>query len=218
MKGTSSAGEFIKLILFLKTSEFDCENFLSNPIVFTVKALESLQMSSDIKNQSAFNLMVFLILHGGEISKSKLKEIQDHTMFDNLKDIDKDETIIGCIKRLLNFFIEESADGGSYHVVHEVITKCTILAAAKSHMKLLLTECDPILLFDSIRLKSRTEKLQYPGMIVYDYSNLKIAIPSKWFPMIARLTFDRKEKIEILNNIRLFEDKYLQREWQLKVA
>lgn len=213
MKGTPSAGEFIKFILFLKTAESDCEIFLSNPIEFTVKALESLQMSSDIKNQSAFSLMVFLILHGGEISKSKLKEIQDHTMFDNLKDIDKDETINGCIKMLLNFFIEESADGGSYRVVHDVITKCTILASAESHMELLLTQCDPIILFDCIRLKSRTEKLQYPGKTVCDYSNLKIAIPSEWFPMIARLTFERKEIIEILKNIRLFEDKDLQREW-----
>lgn len=212
-KRVSSIGEIIKLRLFLKISRSNYDIFLSNPIMFIVKELKYCQMSSNIHNQSAFNLMVFLILNGGEIAKSKLNQIQDHALFDNLKVIDKDETIDGCIKWLLNLFIEESADGGSYRVVHDVITKCTILAASVNHMKLLLKECDPIILFDCIRLKTIAEKIQYPEETVCDYSNLKIAIPSEWFPMIARLSFERKEIIELFKNIRLFEDKDFQREW-----
>lgn len=187
--------------------------------MFIITKLKTLEMSPDIHNRSAFKLMVYVILHGGEIAKCKLKDIQHHALFDDFRErMDTEDIIIGCIDKLLDLYVEESADGRSYRVLHDVITNCTVIAAFENHMKLLLTECDLILLFECIRLKSRTEKIHYARKIVYDYSNINIAIPSEWFPMIARFSSKRKEIMDVFKNIRLFEDEGLQMELNKEYA
>lgn len=211
----SSVGELVLLTLWKKNSEFQTERFLSNPIMFIISSLETLEMSDDIHNQITFKLLVYIVLRDGEIAKCRLKDIPHHALFDDLrKKMDKDKTIIkACTDKLLDLYIEESADGRSYRVVHDVISKCTVMAAFQNNMPLLFEECDLIVLFDCIRLKGRTEKITKSKQTVYDFENLKIAIPTEFFPAIARLSFKRKKIIDIFKSIILFEDKKLQKEW-----
>lgn len=205
-KECTGVGQLIILIFYLKT-KFHHEQYLSNPIKSIVEALNTLEMSSDIHNQLAFKLMVYIILHGGEIAKSSLKDISHHALFGDLREnMDGEETIKACIENLIDLYVGETADGGSYRVLHGVITKCTFLAAVKNHMTLLFEECDVILLFDCIRLKSITEKLKQRGDKVYDYGDLKIAIPTELFTEIAKLTFKRKVIMGAWNDIRLLTD------------
>lgn len=212
-KECSGVGQLFIITFYLKT-EFHHERFLSNPTKSIVEALNTLEMSSDINNQAAFKFMVYIILHGGEIAKSMLKDIPQHALFGNLREkMDGEKTIEACIQKLIDLYVKESADGGSYRVLHDVITKCTFLAAFEKYMTLLLKECDLILLFDCIRLKSNTERIFNRGQIIYDYRNLKIAIPTEHFPTIARLSFERNEIMDVFKNVRLFEDGGLQTEW-----
>lgn len=211
----SSVGELVLLTLWGKNSEFQTEQFLSNPIKFIISSLETLERSDDIRNQITFKLLVYIVLHGGKIAKCRSKDIPHHALFDDLREkMDKEKTIIKtCIDKLLDLYIEESADGRSYRVVHDVISKCTVISAFQNNMPLLFKECDLIVLFDCIRLKGRTEKITKSKQTVYDFENLKIAIPTEFFPAIARLSFERKEIIDIFKSIILFEDEELQKEW-----
>lgn len=221
LKQGSSVGQLIILTFYLKTSEFHHEQFLSNPIKSIVEALKTLERSAEIHDQSAFKLMVYVILHGGEITKCSLKDIAYHALFNDLREkMDGENTIKACIDKLLDLYIEESADGGSYRVLHDVITKCTFLTAFENQMTLLFKECDIILLFDSIRVKSIVDKmkLQYSGEIIYDYKSLKIAIPTEMYPAIARSSFEREEIIDVFRKIRLFEDEGFQIRWSKEHA
>lgn len=92
--------------------------------------------------------------------------------------MDDEASIDGCIEHLLDLFIEETADGRSYRILHDVITMCTFLAALENHMTLLLTECNPILIFDCIRVKSNIQKYK-PGQLAYDFSSISVGISSE---------------------------------------
>lgn len=55
-------------------------------------------------------------------------------------------------------------------------------------MTILLTECNPILIFDCIRVKSVLQKFYY-GKLAYDLSDINIGIPTDLYPEIAKLVF-----------------------------
>lgn len=130
--------------------------------------------------------MIFAVLHDGEIAKSELDHISHHALFVDMNEkMDIERSINRCIKLLLDLFIEETLDGRSYRILHDVITRCTFLAAMENHKTLLFTECDPTLIFECVRLKSTNEEIKYPGQIVYDDKNLQIGLPTEIYPEVG---------------------------------
>lgn len=79
-------------------------------------------------------------------------------------------------------------------------------------MTLLLTKCNPILIFDCIRVQSTVEKYT-PGQLPNDFSSITVGISSKKYPEVARLIFQRTGMREVLQNSRLYEDQNFKKEW-----
>lgn len=210
--GNAGIGDSLIMTLYLKNRAFQNNDFLSNPTKFIFEKLKSLEMSPEIHDQLAFKVMVFFALHNGTIAKRELDDISNHALFADLN-IDIKGSINRCIKVMLDFFIEETADGQSYSAKHDVITRCTFVAAFENYMTLLFTECDPLFIFDCIRLKSISEKIQYPGKIFYDRSNLEIGIPSEEYPNLAKMFFQRTEIWSVLRNSRFYDKKTFLYEW-----
>lgn len=149
------------------------------------------------------------MLHGGEIAKRELlaDDIPNHEVFADLKEkMDVKRSIMGCIDQLLEIFLEETENGRSYRILHDVITRCTFIAAFENNMTLMFKECDAILLFECLRLKSLYQILRFPEDIVYNYSNLNISISSKILEKISRLFFQRIEMRSVLRNSRIYEE------------
>lgn len=208
-------GESLKMILFLKNLAFQ-QNVLNNPIIVIIRALETLERSNKSHEQLAFKIMVIVMLHGGKITKRELlaDDIPHHEVFADLKEkMDVEESIMGCIEQLLEIFLEETEDGRSYRIIHDVITRCTFIVAFKKHRTLLFKKCDEILLFECLRLKSIRERVKFSEGIIYDNINLKIGIPSYLLKEMARLFFQRTEMRSVLQKSRLYDDRIFQDEW-----
>lgn len=122
-------------------------------------------------------------------------------------------SIYECVEQLRDLLIEETVDGRSYRVLHDVITKCTFLAAMENHMNLLLTECNPILIFDCFRVRSVLQKF-YDGKLAYDLSDINIGIPTDLYPEIAKLGFQQTAIRNVLQNNKFYEDKIFLDEWK----
>lgn len=122
-------------------------------------------------------------------------------------------SIYECVEQLCDLLIEETVDGRSYRVLHDVITKCTFLAAMENHMNLLLTECNPILIFDCFRVRSVLQKF-YDGKLAYDLSDINIGIPTDLYPEIAKLGFQQTAIRNVLQNNKFYEDKIFLDEWK----
>lgn len=119
-----------------------------------------------------------------------------------------------CIEKLLVLFIEETFDGRSFRILHDVITRCTFLSAMGNYWTLLFKECDPVLIFECIRLKSGlSEKWLHSGEIVFDDKNLRIALPTEIFQMVARLLCQRSDMRSLIWNSRLYDNQIFQEEW-----
>lgn len=208
-----SIGDTLMMTLFLKNCAFQNHEYLSNPAKFIFGKLETLKESPKMMDQLAFKTMVFLVLHNGEIAKGELDDISHHSLFADLKEkVNIGESIDECIERLLGLFIE-TLDGQSYRILHDVITRCTFIVAMANHETLLFRECDPILIFECIRLKSRGEKMKHSGQVVYDDMNLKIALPTEMFPQVAGLFCQRLEMRSFIWNSRLYDNQNFQEEW-----
>lgn len=206
-----SLDESLKMSLFLKNRAFQQE-VLKDPISFIIRALKTLERSNKNHEKLAFKVMVFVMLHGGEITKKKLlDDIHHHRLFAGLKrKMDVPGSITGCIEQLLEIFLEETKGGGSYRILHDVITRCTFITAFEKHGTLLFTECDAMLVLESLRLKSFKEKLYLFTDISYDNSNLEIGIPSYLFEEMARLFFQRTEMRSVLQRSRLYDTRIFQ--------
>lgn len=208
-----SIGDTLMMTLFLKNCAFQNHEYLSNPAKFIFGKLETLRESPEIMDQLAFKTMGFFVLHNGEIAKGELDDISHHSLFADLKEkVNIGESIDECIERLLGLFIE-TLDGQSYRILHDVITRCTFIVAMANHATLLFRECDPILIFECIRLKSRREKITQPRQVVYDYMNIKIALPTEIYPALARLFCQRSEMRSFIWNSRLYDNQNFQEEW-----
>lgn len=79
-------------------------------------------------------------------------------------------------------------------------------------MTFLLRECNPILIFDCIRVKSTFQKIK-SGKLAYDFSSISVGIPSEIYPEVAGLIYQRTGMREVLQNSRLYEDEKFQEEW-----
>lgn len=214
ISGASIGGPLI-MTLYLKNREFQNQNYLSNPTMIIFKKLKSLEESTEIHDQFAFKVMIFVVLHDGEIAKSELDDVSRHSLFSSLNDkINIEESINECVKQLRDLFIEETVGGRSYRVLHDVITRCTFLAAMENYRTLLLTECNPVLIFDCIRAKSILQKFKY-GKLAYDISDINIGIPTEMYSEIAKLFFQRAEIRNVLQNSKLYEERRFLDEWKL---
>lgn len=87
------------------------------------------------------------------------------------------------------------------------------MSAFENHRTLLFTECDEILVLESLRLKSISERLNIFEGILYDNSSLKIRIPSYLLEEMARLFFQRTEIESVLQKSRLYDNGIFQDEW-----
>lgn len=203
--GGASIGSPLIMTMYLKNRAFQTKEYLSNPTLFIFKKLKSLEGSLEIKDQFAFKVMIFVVLHDGEIAKSEFDNISRHFLFENLNDkINNEGPINECVQQLCDLFIEETVGGRSYRVLHDVITRCTFLAAMENHMTTLLTECNPTLICDCIRVKSVLQKINF-GNLSYDLSDINIGIPTELYPKIAKLFFQQKDKKNILQNSIFYE-------------
>lgn len=170
----------LEMTLFLKTHAF--QHILENPIISIIKTLKTLEASNKYHEQLAFKLMAIVMLHGGEIAKRELlaDDFPNHEAFADLKEkMDVKGSIMGCIDQLLEIILEETENGLSYCILHEVITRCTFIVAFENHRTLLFKKCDAILVFECLQRKSLTERSPFSDDPIYDYSNLKILLSSK---------------------------------------
>lgn len=119
---------------------------------------------------------------------------------------------MGCIDQLLEIFLEETENGQSYRILHEVITRCTFIVAFENHRTLLFKKCDAILVFECLRRKSLTERSLFSDDPIYDYSNLKILLSSKLLVEMARLFFQRNDMRSVLRNSRIYNENKFQNE------
>lgn len=75
----------------------------------------------------------------------------------------------------------------------------------ENHKTLLFRECDPILIFECIRLKSKGEKIRNSGQVFYDEMYLNIALPTKIFREVARLFCQRSECKVLFGTVNIFK-------------
>lgn len=210
----TSIGHPLTMVLIMNNKPFSCNEYFIDPISFTMKQLKALEKSDNILKRVKFKALVSTMLHGGEITKSKLENVLDHTFLVHLKETeDRKETIQECIQQLINVYIEETTDRKSYKMIHDVITKCTFLAAAENHSGLLFSKCHYFPLLECIRHKSTPEKLSFYGNIVYDYENLQFGVPSEFYPKIAKMFVERNDLMDILHIVRFFGNKDFQAVW-----
>lgn len=200
-----SVGSRLIISLYLRNSAFENELF-NNPTEFIFKKLKNLEKSTK-NHKLAFKVLVFFVLHGGEIYKTDLDDILQHALCADLKKKNDMGSIEGCIKQSLGLFIEEMVDSRSYRIVHDVITRFTFLAALENHMTLLLKETDPILIFDCLGVKS--------GQLVFGFIDKTVEIvPPKKYQELASLFFERTEMRNALRNNILFENDNFQDMWE----
>lgn len=213
--GGASIGDPMIMTLYLKNRIFQNQNYFSNPTTVIFETLKTMEKSPEIDDQLAFKVMILFILYDGEIDKSELDEISKHSLFANLNDkITKERSINDCVERLRDLFIEETIGGLSYRVLHDVITKCTFLAAMENHRTLLFTKCNPILIFDCIRVKSVFETFKH-RKLAYDLNDINIGISTDiLYPEIARLCFQRREIRNVMQNSKFCEEKIFLDEWK----
>lgn len=210
----TSIGHPLTLIFIMNNKPFSCNEYLIDPISFTMKQLKALEKSDNIRKRIQFKALVFTMLHGGEITHLKLENVLDHTFLVDLKETeDRKETIQECIQQLINVYIKETTDRKSYKMIHDVITKCTFLAAAENHSDLLFSKCHYFPLLECIRHKSTLEKLSFYGKIVYDYENLQFGVPTTFYPKIAEMFVERSDLMDILHTVRFFDNKDFQAVW-----
>lgn len=210
----TSIGHPLTMVLIMNNKPFSCNEYFIDPISFTMKQLKALEKSDNIRKRVKFKALVFTMLYGGEITKLKLENVLDHTFLVHLKETeDRKETIQECIQQLINVYIKETTDRKSYKMIHDVITKCTFLAAAENHSGLLFSKCHYFPLLECIRHKSTSEKLSFYGKIVYDFENLQFGVPTEFYPKIAEMFVERNDLMDILHIVRFFGNKDFQAVW-----
>lgn len=210
----TSIGHPLTMVLIMNNKPFSCKEYFIDPILFTIKQLKALEKSNNIRKRVKFKALVFTMLHGGEITHLELENVLDHTFHVHLKETeDRKETIQECIQQLINVYIKETTDRKSYKMIHDVITKCTFLAAAENHSGLLFSKCHYFPLLECIRHKSTSEKLSFYGKIVYDFENLQFGVPTEFYPKIAEMFVERNDLMDILHIVRFFGNKDFQAVW-----
>lgn len=210
----TSIGRPLKLALIMNYQAFRDDEYFTDPILFTMNQLKTLEISDNMRKRVMFKALVFTMLHGGEITKTKLEEALNNALLNDLiQTDDRKKTIQECIKQLINVYIKETSDEQSYKMIHDIITKCTFLAAAKNHHDLLFTKCSYFPLLECIRHQSVSERIFFYGKIIYDHENLQVGVPTHFYQMLAKIFVERNDLMDMLHTVRFFEDKEFQVKW-----
>ena len=206
---TNRMGHALTMTLFLRTLNGHID-FLKDSITFVLRDLKEMVTSENINERIKFVLLTHMMLNNGEIPKTKV----DYALSGEIKEkTNKEDLTSECIQQLLHSYMEETSDGTAYRIIHDVFTRCTLLIALNHCDKFyIFKKCDPFLLLDCIRLKTRKEQIKCPGKLIID-NNLDIGVPTELFPVIATMFVRRNEMMPMLNNVRLFEDREFQLRW-----
>lgn len=212
----SVIGRPLTTILCIKNPAYRDRNFLDDPLSFIISELDKMRISKDKYSRMTFRVLVYIMLEGGTIGKKKLEDCTEHRVFAIKEEFpNKSKEIQGCVTRLLNGYLEETVDGTSYRILHDVITKCTFLVAMRMDYGLLFRECDASLLVDCIRKKYKTEKITQPGTFTFDIPELKVGIPTESYRNIAKALKQRNEAMMIpLENLNWCKDDQFQKVWE----
>lgn len=114
------------------------QSYIESYQVYFWKKIKTLEKSSNINNQLALRILVYVALHDS-IAKGEFGGIARHALFADLKKMYRpiEGSIGGCIKQLLELLLEETVDRQSYRTLHDVIKRFTFFAAEENHMILL---------------------------------------------------------------------------------
>lgn len=202
-------GQTLTLTLFLKTPFYRNKDFLEDPITFVLEKLKEMATSETMNERVQFTKLVYMILNNKEITKSEVEAIVNQDVSDNTE---KENLTTECILRR---YVEETIDGKSYRLVHDVITRCILYTALKYniHRNLVYKECDSLLLLSCFRHKTISERMISRGEFIFDNQTLDIRIRVESFPSLAETFLLQNEMMTMLGNARLFEDREFQNKW-----
>ena len=210
---SSGMGQTLTLTLFLKNPFYRHKDFLKDPMTFVLEKLKEMARSETMNERVQFTKLVHMILHSKEIIKSEVGAMVDQDVSDIS---DKENLIPECI--LQRYTEEETFDGKSYRLMHDVITRCILYTALKYNIGryLVYKQCDPSLLLSCFRLKTISERVKYPGEFIFDNQTLDIGIPTESFPSMAKIFGQRNDMMTMLRNARLCENREFQKKIGLK--
>lgn len=199
---TSSMGSTLTILLFLRNENKD---FLDNPITFVLKKLEVMAKSKNMKNREQLKLLIGMIFHNQEKNNSEDQAIKGQDVSITLKKGEGEEDLT---YEFLQSYVEETQDGKSYRLIHDIITRCVLYTALKYDINrdLVYRNCDPLLFLDCTRYQTRI-----PGEFSFDDKTLEIEIPTESFNSFAKSLVERNET-GILQSAkwRLLEDQKLE--------
>ena len=207
---SSGMGHTLTLALFLKTPFYEQKDFLKDPITFVLEKLKEMAKSETMNERVQFTTLVHMILDKENgITKSKVEAMVDQDVSENSE---KETLARECI---LQRYVEETYDGKSSRLIHDVITRCILYTELKYniHRNLVYRECDPLLLLSCFRHKTISERFIYPGEFIFDNQTLDIGIPTESFPWLAKTFRQRNDMMNMLRNARLCEDREFQNKW-----
>lgn len=202
------------LTLFLRFPSDKRNIFLDGPVTFILKELEHIIKSQDVDKRLQILTLIEMAFHNGEMTKTKFEAIMAY----NIKNgTDKEELTRECIKQLLQIYVEETRDGKSYRLIHDVITRCVLYTALKfiNNRDPLYKKCNPLLLLDCVRSKTRSEQIRSKGEFIFDNKTFDIGLPTETFPLLAESLVQRNEIWNSLGNVRIMEDKAFEHEWHM---
>lgn len=201
------------LTLFLRFPFYKRKSFLDDPVTFILKELEHIIKSQDMDKRLQILTLIEMTFHNEEMTKTEVEAMMDHNMKDGT---DIEELTRECIKQLLQNYVEETRDGKSYRLINDVITRCVLYTALKftKNLDSLFKNCDPLLLLDCVRSKTRSERMRYKGEFIFDNKTFDIGLPTETFPSLAESLVQRNEIWTSLGNVRIMEDKDFKYEWQ----
>lgn len=202
---TSSMGSTLTILLFLRIPVYENKEFLDNPITFLLKKLEDIAKSKNKKNREQLELLIGMIFRNQKKINSEVQAIKGQDVSITLKEGTGEEDLT---HEFLQSYVEETQDGKSYRLIHDIITRCVLYTALKYdiHRDLVYRNCDPLLFLDCVRYQTRI-----PGEFYFDDKTLEIEIPPESFNSFEKSLVERNDT-KILQNTkwRLLEDQNLE--------
>ncbi|XP_055998087.1 uncharacterized protein LOC125683232 isoform X2 [Ostrea edulis] len=217
LKLKSAIGTPLIVTLCVKNPVYKSWNFLNDPLLFIISKLKEMKSSVDVNDRLKFGILVDIVHQGGTVEKNTLDNCSDASRFaftgknPNMLTI---YNIQDCITELLDGYLEETADGKSYRIVHEVITRCIFLVATEMDFPSLIGKCDDFLLFDCIRHKSLMEKIRAKKKFILDTRELKVGIPTESYQDLAKALRQRNDDMmSLLRKVNWFEEEHFKKVW-----
>ncbi|XP_055998084.1 uncharacterized protein LOC125683231 isoform X2 [Ostrea edulis] len=209
LKLNSVIGTPLIVTLCVKNPDYKSSSFLDDPLSFITSKLKKMNSSDDANDRLKFGILVYIVQEGETVEKNTLENCSDPSMFaftGKNSNMFTTCNIHGCITELLDDYLEETIDGKSYRIVHEVITRCIFLTAAEMDFPSLIGKCDDFLLFDCIRLQSPMEREFFKKKFILDTRELKVGIPTESYQDLAKALRQRNDDVmSLVRKVNWFE-------------